>query len=166
MQTIFRQMQNLVVPLLFVALLSSCGYKLRGVGDDSLVTTPIELSGLIEGSPFYRVLSSQFGGETKGADRLEINGYQINHRQLSLSAVAGPQLYSSKLTFSANLYRSSGEPIQLSQPYVVEREYSFDSTNPVGLNDYQRQISEQLMAEAARTLQRQTSRLMKKVNHE
>jgi outer membrane lipopolysaccharide assembly protein LptE/RlpB len=149
---------NRIIQLLFavlvLSLISGCGFKLRGSDQSQQMVTPVKIAGVIPGSPFYRTLQRFLTTSDSTTATLAISEYRLIHRRLTLSAVAGPQLYSSRLSLKATYTDTSGVEVWAAVPIEVEREYSFDSTNPVGLNDYQQQVTRQMMETSAMALGR------------
>ncbi len=146
---------------LILSLISGCGFKLRGSDQSQQMLTPVKITGVIKGSPFYRTLEQFVMISEDSLATLEISEYRQDHRRLTISNVPGPQLYSSRIILKASYSDPASSYTRFAVPVEMEREYSFDSTNPVGLNYYQQQVTRQLMEATAMSLGRRIAQSQK-----
>lgn len=160
-------MKRLPILLLLAALLSACGFHLRGA-----VALPPELralavTGTPENGPLWRVLRDALpraGGRLTGpaaADAvLVITAENLSRRVLSVDSRGRAQEYELRYLLAYRLDSAEGRPLLDARRLTVLRQYRFDPDAVLAKGEEERRLQEEMRREAVGRLLRQiTTRL-------
>ena len=149
--------------VVLIASVSGCGFKLRGTAEplpDEV--RQLVLTGVDQGSAFYRKLSGELIGAGAILERLDsaekpaiLTIHKVMQSRDEISDSGGETLYRSSFMVTFSLGRSEGGLLIDSRRLRASREFSFDSNNPYGLeqqdkllrNELQRDLIQQLIGQ-------------------
>jgi LPS-assembly lipoprotein len=152
--------------LLFAALLSGCGFHLRGEGSYALPVDALYIQSPNNLSPFINELKQDIrAGGTKIADAqeaapltLQIVSEMRDKQILSLSVAGRVLEYRLQFKVSLKAYDAKGNEWLAPQEIVIRRDFSYDDTQILAKEQEEAQLYLNMQADAVQQVLRRLSR--------
>lgn len=149
-----------VTALLGTALLSGCGYHLRGQVDLPDRAKVVYLEGLDRGQPFSQQLTELLGfaggritdDRNQAGSVLHVRRAMHERRQISLSRAGKANAFDMIYRIEYEVATPKGEILLAPQELEISRQYFVDQQFPLGQGEQESQLRVELEQEAAQTL--------------
>ncbi|HYE35935.1 LPS assembly lipoprotein LptE [Methylocaldum sp.] len=160
-----RSLINTAVLAIFAAMLSGCGFHLRGALPSDMIAKTIYVDGLGRGDPFLQEFSqilSYSGGSIAASPSqagaiIHIVKARQNRRPIGLSKQGRANLFDLSYRVVYDVTTPQGEVLLPRQELELRRDYFNDQTSPLSQTQEEIQIQQEMQREAAQLLFRRVT---------